>query len=131
MQRSPKHRTKRLAGIDLQLTPMIDVVFLLLVFFVFTLTPLDVMARLDTMHGKDGGGSVTTMRIGVDRDRFTMDTRPVSLDRMDYVLGKIAANNTQYTVFVVCSRDSRHADLISVLDLCSQHGFRNIAVQSR
>ena len=117
---------------QMKLTPMIDVVFLLLVFFVVAARPADLLAHLDVSRPAAGGGaSVSILRIGIDPDGYTMNGRLLDLPGMDRILGRLAEISTAPTVLVTCDRNSPHGSLVKVLDLCTKHELQNLSVVSR
>jgi biopolymer transport protein ExbD len=116
----------------LPLSALADVVFLLLTFFLFTIRPADVLARADVRRPAFvGDKSLPLLRIDVHREGFRLNGRHTDLPEMDRTLNQIARISRSAEVVVACSPDSAHAGLMSVLDLCSKAGLRNVALASR
>jgi len=132
MKKGIARARRRDSDAHIKMTPMIDVVFLLLVFFVLAAKPADLFAHLDVSRVQGGGGtSVAILRIGVGADGYTMNGRTMDLPGMDLVLGKLAEITTASTVLITCERISPHGSLVKALDLCAKHGLENLSVVSR
>lgn len=121
---------------ELQMTAMIDVVFQLLVYFIVTITPQDVIAHLDVFRPSPESKQEQLqtppkmIRIQIYADGITINDRSVSLDALDNLLSKLGAIDTNQTIMIMCTATSRHEDLVTVLDLCAKSGLRNLSVIS-
>jgi biopolymer transport protein ExbD len=126
-------RGSRLRGLGDKpgMAPMIDVVFLLLIFFLVTIKVTDILSQLDVMRPCPGGGDIPLVHIDVWSNGYTMNKRPVGLREMDSLLGQLVKRGYRRGVVVTCAADSEHSRLISVLDLCEKAGLRDIALMSR
>lgn len=115
---------------------MIDVVFQLLIYFVVTITPVDVAARLDVFRpaaGAPPSEDVTPPRmiqIAIYRDEIRINGQPMSVERMTHVLTQLGSMSATQTVMIMCARDSDHDKLITVLDRCTRAGLTNLSVSS-
>ncbi len=137
MARKKRQRRKREdAGATVEMTPMIDVVFQLLIYFVVTITPVDVSARLDVFRPSASAPpeDVVTpprmIQIQIFREGIVINDRPVSVQRLGDVLARLGDLSATQTVMILCARDSDHEKLITVLDLCSRAGLTNLSVAS-
>ncbi len=123
---------------DLPMTPMIDVVFLLLIYFIATIQPIDVFAHLDVSRpmAEEVRDDVpppppNLLRIDVLPDgAFGVNDRPVRLPDMERFLMRLGQLDPRQTVLVMSAALSTHDQLIQVLDLCAKAGLRNISVVS-
>ena len=119
----------------LEMTPMIDVVFQLLIFFVVTLKQEDILSKLDVArpasqtNKEDIVKPLETTTIIVEAQGFALNgryiARPSDLDRE---LQRVAKLSTTAMVLVKCTKDSPHGLLVQALDLCNKHGLTNIAI---
>ncbi len=131
-------KRKRRAGGDpkLEMTPMIDVVFQLLIFFIVTLKPEDILSHLDVSRPapdappKEQIDEVDLLTVQVDKDGFVMNGRIVSLKTLDSRLSKLASYNSNVSVIIKCTRDSPHTYLVNLLDICAKNDLKNLAVFS-
>lgn len=115
----------------LPLTGMIDVVFLLLFYFLFTLRPVDALTHLDADRpGLAPGPAAPVVRLGVERDGFRLEGSPVTLDEVRGLTARLGAMNSEQTVLVVSAPDAPHARMVEALDACAAAGLRNLSVLS-
>jgi biopolymer transport protein ExbD len=121
---------------DLPMTPMIDVVFQLLIYFLVTIHPVDVVANLDVFRPspeaqKEKPDTPPKMiRITVFADAFLINDRPVDAQELDRLLSKLASIDKTQTILIMCTSLSPHERLITVLDLCAKSGLVNLSVVS-
>jgi len=120
--------------LGLNMTAMIDVVFLLIVYFICTIAPQDVVAHLDVsrpvmdpMRNKP----IPMIRIVVaPDDLLTINGTTVERPALDALLGKLADIETNQTIAIACLAGSRHSSLVGVLDLCAKNRMGNLSVMS-
>lgn len=121
---------------DLPMTPMIDVVFQLLIYFLVTIKPVDVIAHLDVFRPSPEARQERPetppkmIRIVVFPDGFVINEKPVSLPELDRLLTRLAAIDTKQTILIMVSAASPHEKLIQVLDLCAKARLTNLSVVS-
>ncbi len=119
-----------------EMTPMIDVVFQLLIFFVVTLKQDDILSRFST--SRPAPDSYTgpdelhpeLIDITIHKDGFIFKQRPVTLEDLDGKMGRYARLSKTATVVIRCTKDSPQSNLIKVLDVCSKHQMKNISIFS-
>jgi len=124
------------------MTPMIDVVFLLLIFFIATLKVEDILSHLDISRPaldtetppEVEPKELLTIRVYNQRklggEGFVLQGRRVSLKELDKHLTKIASYSTKVSVIIKCTADSPHSNLIKLLNICSKAGLKNLSVFS-
>jgi biopolymer transport protein ExbD len=116
----------------IEMAAMIDVVFLLLIFFVVTMKPPEVLARLDASRPQPGGDSdPAIVRIDVSADGYVVNGKAVSEAELDHGLTRIGRISTTPHVLIVCETHSLHSGLVRVLDLCTKARLRNVSVASQ
>ena len=124
---------KRINGIggELSMTPMIDIVFQLLIFFILTFQPEDVIAQLEVFRPRGNGGPpVPMLQIVIYRDGYSVNDREVNMVDMERTLTRLAEIDNNQTVLIKATAHSLHHDLVEVLDLCAKVGMRNLSVVS-
>jgi len=118
------------------MTPMIDVVFQLLIYFLVTIRPVDVFAHLEVSRpSPEARREEMTippklMRVNIFKEGFTLNDRPVTASELERLLIRMAELDKKQTVLIMVSVASEHAQLIQVLDLCAKAGLTNLSVVS-
>jgi|YNPMSStandDraft_1061717.scaffolds.fasta_scaffold55264_2 biopolymer transport protein ExbD len=131
-----KRKSKEAPEAELPMTPMIDVVFQLLIYFIFTIKPLDVLAHLDVF--RPGPEQRTErlevppnlVRIGIFYDGFTVNDKPVAESQLESLIRRLAELDRKQTVLIMCSAASPHEFLVRVLNLCAKYQLTNLSVIS-
>jgi len=129
-------RRRKGDSVKLEMTPMIDVVFQLLIFFIVTLKQEDILSKLDISRpapdpdAKPEEQVQDLLNITVYKDGFVLKGRNVSIRELNRQLGRLASFSKKISVIIRCTRDSPHAHLVQLLDVCAEHGLENIAVFS-
>ena len=126
----------RLAG-GLELTPMIDVVFLLMIFFLVA-SKLDEADRsIDVVLPQASAAKPLTSKprefvINIDREgNYFAGARPVRLEDLRQLLRQSAADNPQrQTVIVRADENTAHKFVVGAMDACVQAGIDDYQVQS-
>ena len=120
---------------QLEMTPMIDVVFQLLIFFIVTLKQEDILSHLDVSRPQPSDEPPPEIKpelltIMVYRDGYIMNGRRISRGSLDKRLAKMATYSKEISVVIKCMPDSPHAKLIALLDICAKTGLENLSVFS-
>ena len=131
-------KRKRNAGeaAKLEMTPMIDVVFQLLIFFIVTIKPEDILSRLNASRPqpdpdakKEEQPELVTITIHPEGYLWGKGY-PVTLKSLRRKLIQMATYSRTTTIIVKCTMDSHHGKLVKVLDACSEAKLENINVFS-
>jgi biopolymer transport protein ExbD len=121
----------------LSMTPMIDVTFLLLIYFVIAFHPTDILAHLGALTPAatppvEGVKPwVPAITIEVSADGYAMNGKPVAHDQMSELLDRFGAVSADQDVLIICRQDSVHDQLIGVLDACAKARLTRLSVVSR
>lgn len=116
---------------DINLTPMLDIVFIMLIFFVVT-----------TSFVKESGieinrpGAVTAERkerasilIAIDDNgRVWMDRRQIDIRAVRANIERVLAENPQGSVVIQADKDSRNGVLVRVMDSARQAGVESVSI---
>jgi len=130
------HVKRDKAGLNprLDMTPMIDVVFQLLIFFVVAVKQEDILSTLTAARPSlppvNHETPIDLIDVGVSSQGFTFNGRPVSKTELDNALKRYSRVSRSAMVTIRCSADSPHAFLVQSLDICSKHGMVNISIFS-
>ncbi len=122
----------------LDMTPMIDVVFELIIFFVVTIKSEDLFSRLNANRPAPGGGSSsdsseTTVTIEIGRGRsadgvLVYNKREVKRTELDTNLREVARTSKKTPIIVKCAGDSPHKALVDVLDICYRNELFSVSI---
>jgi len=126
----------RLGG-GLEMTPMIDVVFLLMIFFLVA-SKLDEDDRsIEVVLPQASAAKPLTSRprefvINIDRQgRLFAGATPVSQEELALLLRQAAADNPQgQTVILRADEETAHKFVVAAMDACVQAGIEDYQVQS-
>ena len=135
-----RNKQRRFPGtdteIELSMTPMIDVVFQLLIYFLVTFSTADVLAHLDISRPSPDAAQqeqkppADMIRVAVLSKGYAINGRNVTEDELASMLKKLASISTKQTVLVTCDDKSLHGKLIQALDQCAENGLIQISVMS-
>lgn len=117
-------------ALTVELTPLIDVVFQLLVFFLLTSVFLEpaLPMNLPAAETAEVQQAPAELVIDVEADgTLRLDGREMPLATLRYVLRIRRATHTG-AVSIRGHRDARYGALLEVLDTCRVEGFRNVAL---
>jgi biopolymer transport protein ExbD len=122
----------------LDMTPMIDVVFELIIFFVVTIKQEDLFTRLNANRPAPSSGSssnesdtTVTIEIGRGRDAngvLVYNKREVRRKELDSYLRDVARTSKKTPIIVKCTGDSPHKALVDVLDICYRHELFSVSI---
>ena len=118
-----------------EMTPMIDVVFQLLIFFVVTLKQEDILSRFSAARPSDAyidriEPDIYLIDITVHKGGFIFKQSPVTIEGLDKQIGRYSRLSKTATVVIRCTKDSPQSNLIKVLDVCSKHQMKNLSIFS-
>jgi len=120
-------------GSELDMTPMIDVVFQLMIFFIVTIKmEADVNKDIILEPGKNGpivkGEDPRMLVVEVDR-RGTISIHNARMDSGTFkqiMRARVARIGQNFTVLVRGDKRARHKDIRKVMDICSSVGIWKI-----
>jgi biopolymer transport protein ExbD len=124
---------------QLDMTPMIDVVFELIIFFVVTIKQEDLFTKLNANRpapassSSSSNESDTTVTIEVGRGHdangvILYNRRLVKRKELDQNLKDVARTSTKTPIIVKCAEDSPHKALVDVLDICYRHKLYSVSI---
>jgi len=132
-------KRKRKGGSDkaeLEMTPMIDVVFQLLIFFIVTLKQQDLLAHMDISRpAPDPDASEETppdnlLDITVFDRGYSLRGKRVGVKELDRQLSRIASYSKNVSVIIKCTGSSPHGRLVKLLDICAKNDLKKLSVFS-
>ncbi len=119
----------------LDMTPMIDVVFQLLIFFVVTIKQEDILSQLSAARPAPDKNAKPDkqpdlLNIIVAPQGFIFNGRPVSNTQLDRRVEQYSKLSKTAMIVIKCTADSPHGLLVQALDICNKHGMTNLSIFS-
>ena len=133
MARKKKRSNGEDANVDM--TPMIDVVFQLLIFFIVTLKQEDIMANLEALRPAPDSKATAEqnedpLQILIGKEGLGFNGALVNEKQLEERLRKIYARNKEAMILIKSSGDAPHMFLVAALDICSKVGITKISIFS-
>lgn len=123
---------------QLDMTPMIDVVFELIIFFVVTIKQEDLFSKLNVNRpapasSKSEDSNDITVNIEIGRGInvngvILYNKTEVNRKALDKNLSEIASTSKKTPIIIKCAPDSPHKALVDVLDICYKHELYSVSV---
>jgi biopolymer transport protein ExbD len=126
-----RHRRRRNQSSIVDLTPLIDVVFQLLIFFLLTATfqessSLDVELARAKNQQKTAKAEAVVVSISA-RGAFEVDKILVDPGALEsYLCAQASSGKT--TLHIRADKDSKHEDLVHAMDLAKTCGFESLGI---
>jgi len=121
---------RRRESLTLDMTPLVDVVFLLLIFFLVTsvFKKEELALLLNLPEGKEGGKMVEKKEaiIEMGKEGLAYNGRPMTLERLDERLGEIRDRNLP--VIIRIDEKVEYGRIIKIFDMLKKHHLSNIAL---
>jgi biopolymer transport protein ExbD len=127
------HRQHGNRGITvLEITPLVDVVFLLLIFFLLTATyvrnpNLDISLPKATLNQLSTQQKDLTVAI-TEEGEIRYDGQEISVEKLEGILRAEFAVDQESIVVVQADTDSKHGKVVEVMDLAKKIGFARLAI---
>ena len=136
MRKSPsrKRRRRKYRELAAPMASMIDVVFLLLIFFVYTYkkNPFEAYMSLSLPGPALDSAEVTKapLTIGVYPGKYTLEGHAFKISEIKSRLYEQCMLSPDYSVMIRMHPDATEGQLISVLDMCYQLKLSDLSVQT-
>jgi biopolymer transport protein ExbD len=116
--------------IDLDLTPLIDVVFLLLIFFlvstVYKNEELALMLKLPVVESGKGKNPETKITsIEITNDAFAIDGKKLSENELDNAIAQLSKDRS---ITVRADQNAYYKRIVTVLDLIQKYQLENVSL---
>lgn len=119
---------------DVNLTPMLDVVFILLIFFIVTAQFIKAPGVTPQRANVENDASVHPLGILIaidENDDIYMDREIVRIEELGFQVGELRQDNPQGKIVVQPDRDSRAETLIEVMRVLSEkEGLTGIEIST-
>lgn len=117
----------------IDMTPMVDVVFLLLIFFMISTTFVEnpgISVDLPDSSSAVSQPEPRETKLFVDQSgALFLDQQPVELEQLPARLEQLLGEQTEPGAFVLMAdQQVRHGLVVSIMDIAQQAGFRQLAI---
>ena len=124
---------------QLDMTPMIDVVFELIIFFVVTIKQEDLFTKLNANRPAPAAStsssseSDTTVTIEINRGHdanglLVYNRREIKRSELDQNLREVARTSKKTPIIIKCTEDSPHKALVDALDICYRNELFSVSI---
>ena len=120
---------------DLNVTPMLDLAFVLLIIFVIATPLLEQGMKLEL---PDGGAADTALKrddvrtVEVSRQgQYLLDRKAMSLAQLEGALKKAHEQNPDTIVYIRADQHGFNKDLYAVIDACQRNGLTKFSLRTR
>lgn len=124
--------------LQINLTPLIDVVFLLLIFFMVTTTftrETRLAVNLPEADGEPTQESPRSIEISVSQSgAYAIDGRPLvnaELDTLMRALEETAAGDRDIALILIADAEATHQSVVTAMDAIGQSGFSRLSIATR
>ncbi|MBV1915951.1 MAG: biopolymer transporter ExbD [Pseudomonadales bacterium] len=121
--------------ISLDLTPLIDVVFLLLIFFMVSMTfdrETVLNVELPEASGEHTEADVKAIDIQISVDgKYAVNDKPLvddELKTLKTAMAKISDGDTSIPLLISADRNAPHHAVVRAMDAAGQLGFSNLSI---
>jgi biopolymer transport protein ExbD len=133
-----KFRRRARPDSSIELTPLIDVVFLLLIFFMVSTTfiretELEVQLPEASAEVREPDDNVIEVTIAAD-GAFAVNNRLLvnnQLETLMKALREVSDGDTKRRLVITADADARHQDVITAMDAAGQLGLTQLSITTR
>ena len=114
------------------MNPFVDVVFLVLIYFIATYVAGDIHAGFDVaLPGNGTSSPIPKVHLEVAEDGYVINgSRSMDKELLERTLSLLADLDTNQMIVIVAKPASSHQQLVDVLDICAEVKFQQLAVSS-
>ncbi len=131
---SRRHRSAIQTKAEMNLTPMMDLTFLLLITFIITFPLIEQGIPVNLPRGK---APVTQTEakpaiVSVDKDgRLFLGSDPVTLDELEHRLRRLYTENTELSMTLRGDAKVHYGAIVDVARLATQIGIKRLAMATQ
>lgn len=133
-----KFKRQRVDDGGINLTPLIDVVFLLLIFFMVSTTftkESRLNLELPSAQGEPAVQEGDVLEVVVDASgHYRINERPLALDSIEALMAAmrdVAAENSDIPVIITADAKSPHQSVITAMDAAGRLGFAKLSLSTQ
>jgi biopolymer transport protein ExbD len=133
-----KFRRQRLEDVSINLTPLIDVVFLLLIFFMVSTTfNRETQLSIDLPEASGAAREVDREEIEIlidETGQYRINGQGLVDNRMrtlQAAIYKLSAGDTTLPMIITADAQAAHEDVVRAMDAAGQMGFVHLSITTR
>jgi biopolymer transport protein ExbD len=133
-----KFRRQRRDEVGINLTPLIDVVFLLLIFFMVSTTfTRETQLSIDLPEAEGRAAEVSEQQIEIlidEAGRYRVNGQGLvdgRLRTLQAAIYKISAGDTTLPMIITADAQAAHEDVVRAMDAAGQMGFVHLSITTR
>lgn len=124
--------TRRKQDVSMNLPSLVDVVFLLLIFFMLTTTFSKVLTKLDVKLPEaravvEQKTKNTIIEIAED-GRLALDGSLITLDELDKKLAQLAQEKPEETIIIKADKNVRYGEVIRIMGICKSYNLNKLGM---
>ena len=120
---------------ELNVTPMLDLAFVLLIIFVIATPLLEQGMKLDLPEGGTADAVIErddVRTVEVSRDgKYLLDRKPMTLVQLEAALVVAHQKNPDTIVYIRADQHGFNKDLYAVIDACQRNGLTKFSLRTR
>jgi biopolymer transport protein ExbD len=119
---------------DINITPLLDLAFVLLIIFVITAPLLEQGLDLKLPAGGQPDrplekGDIRTVEVG-PQGRYLLGGQVMALDRIEYVLARDFRANPKLVVYIRADGNGLYKHVAAVIDRCERQGISRLSLRT-
>lgn len=115
-----------------ELTPMVDVVFLLLIFFMISTTFVEtpgIDIQLPESSSQVVEKTPQEIKVYLSREgRLFLQEEPVTMAQLEGRLSALGERSAEMTFLLLADEEARHGQVVRLMDTARQAGFGKLAI---
>ena len=119
---------------EINITPLLDLAFVLLIIFIITTPLLEQGLNLKLAEGGTPDKPITKQDIRTveitSQGAYLLDRRPVDINTLEQWLVYYFKNNPNTVVYIRADENGRNKDLYAVIDRCQRNGITRFSLRT-
>ncbi|MBQ8173233.1 MAG: biopolymer transporter ExbD [Mailhella sp.] len=126
-------RRRSSGTVDLNMTPLIDMIFILLIFFMVTASFVrESGVEIERPVAKTSQSKNPSVVVGIDAGNTVwIDGKTIDIRSVRTWMGRFLAESPEGTVVIAADTMARSGVVVQVLDACREAGAKHVSVATR
>jgi len=127
-----KFKEKKKRDVFLDITPIVDTVFNLLIFFALSLNftsnaTLNVNLPKITSQTSSPEKSILTIQLTKNNEVF-FNHQPITLERLESKLKETIEKSNDFSIIIQADEQVAHGKVVKIMDICKKCGLQKISI---